>query len=88
MRYHTFRGRKYKIKKIRKGKDYLGICDPPDEIGKVIEIPVEGKNKTDLSTIIHEALHASFWDLDDQPVDEGADSIANFLWRLGWRKIK
>jgi hypothetical protein len=88
MKFHTFRGKRYRIKKVRRGRDYLGICDDPKDHYKVLEAPIDGKSCNDLDTIIHESLHACLFDIDDAVIDASATSIAKFLWRLSWRKLK
>lgn len=87
---HTFRGRTYRI--IPCDPDNpggaLGITDPPSEPDKMIVAPVDGDKLIDLQTLIHEALHASFWDLDERAVEEADEAIGRFLWRCGWRKTE
>ena len=52
---------------------------------KTLWIPVEGYTKENLDTILHEALHGCT-ELDENAVRETAESLADLLWRLGWRK--
>lgn len=62
-----------------------GIADkstrPPS-----IKVHAALRDETELETIIHEALHACLWDLDEEPIEETAESIASLLWKLGYRK--
>jgi len=69
-------------------KDVLGETSDPNEPRKFIKIPVSGGDKLHLETIIHESVHACFWCLDEDSVEKAASAIADFLWRLGWRKLK
>lgn len=84
---HTFRGHKYRLVEAYGSQDVLGTCDAPHIKGKAIVAPVNnGEKLSDLDTVIHEALHACFWDLSEDAVDTGATCIAKLLWRAGWRK--
>ena len=49
-------------------------------------LPVHGDTLGDLVVILHEALHAALWDLDEQAVDEISTDAGRLLWRLDWRK--
>ena len=62
-----------------------GECDSPDTKKKEIRIRESLKGEDRLDTIIHEALHACLWELDDDFVDTIASDIARVLWRLGYR---
>jgi len=44
------------------------------------------RSKTTLEVLIHEALHAANWDLDEAAVQETAEDIAKILWKLGYRR--
>ena len=39
-----------------------------------------------MEVLIHEAVHACHWDLDEEAVHETARDIAALLWRLGYRR--
>lgn len=84
---HTFRGKRYKIsfQNVVKGK-VLGLCDSPDGKGKTIRIKRDLDEQNELETIVHESLHACFWDIDEEAVHESAKDIASLLVRLGYRK--
>ena len=41
-----------------------------------------------MDTIIHEALHVCYWDLDEESVDSGAKSISTLLWECGYRRVE
>ena len=72
------------------GKSAAGIerggCEAPTIPDKAIDIPVGGTRREDLDTTIHEALHACFWEIDEEAITEAANDISTFVWRLGWRK--
>lgn len=60
-----------------------GECDAPDIPGKEIRIREGQQGRELVDTVIHEALHACFWDLDDEAVHEAGHDIARLLDRLG-----
>lgn len=82
---HVFRGRRFIISAERPRK-MRGYCEDPKSPEKMINIPVRGKSQDNLTTIIHEGLHACLWDTAEDSVEETSESIAKLLWRLGWRK--
>jgi hypothetical protein len=82
----TVRGRRYRLafENLRK-KNCLGYCDSPTEVGKEILIDKNLSGKLRLDTIIHELLHALYWDLSEESIEEAATDVAAVLWRLGYR---
>lgn len=66
----------------------FGTCDPPFKRNKKIKIDTSVEEDEMLDTIIHEALHACYWDLDEMAVSEAADSLAQLLWDCGYRRIE
>ncbi len=86
---HIFRGRRYRIKHVppSKIKDEYGWCDGPERKCKTIAIDNSLEELQQLDTYIHEAFHASNWDIDEAAVEQTATDIAKFLWRLGYRKV-
>lgn len=96
---HEFRGKRYAFKRMSpsrikrvfsgpRGKRTLGFCDPPDKKKKYIMCDSSLKGLEELDVHIHEALHACYWDLNEEAVDVGSTDIAEFLWRLGYRKVE
>ena len=59
----------------------LGLCDAPDRRSKKIKINKQLSGRIKLEIIIHEALHACAWDLDEEAVSETAKDISRLLWR-------
>jgi hypothetical protein len=53
----------------------------------IIEIDPRQKPKEWLSTLVHEALHVSFPDMDEAPIAAAEKKIAAILWRAGVRRI-
>ena len=62
----------------------LGLCDAPDRRSKKIKINKQLSGRIKLEIIIHEALHACAWDLDEEAVSETAKAISRLLWREGY----
>ena len=83
VRNHTFHKHKFSI--------YIGPLKGLTLMGQTREILIRTDNLSErmiLNTTIHEALHACDWDKTEKKVNNTATDIANFLWRLGYRKIK
>ena len=55
---------------------------------KCIKIASGIRNKNELTTIIHELLHATTWILSEDHVDQAAKDIGNVLYKLGYRKVE
>lgn len=67
------------------GEEHWGLCDNPEDKDKTIVVSKKPQGLDRLSVIIHEAMHACHWDLDEKSVKDTADSISTMLWRLGYR---
>jgi hypothetical protein len=39
-----------------------------------------------MEVFIHEALHAAYWDIDEDAINEAGRDIARMLHRLGYRR--
>jgi len=86
---HYFRGLKYRIHwRVPKSKGAGGTCDPPKARNPAIEFHPDLKGLNKLRVMIHEALHAEYWDLDEVAVDQGSCDIALLLWEAGARFIE
>ena len=85
LRSHRFRGRLWHLS-ARKPKGLAGVCEAPTLPNRSMYIPQQGGTLEHLETTLHEALHACFYDLDEESVEETARSMATLLWRLQWRK--
>lgn len=83
MKSVKIRGKRFKIVDVPAVK---GRCEHPNSKGKSIHIPVEGDTLGELTVIIHEFLHAAFWDIDEDAIDTVGHDIARALWELKWRK--
>jgi hypothetical protein len=87
-RHIVIRGRRYRLLYTRLPGDCFGVCDAPDAEGKRIRIRKGIRGKQELDTLIHEMLHAAFWDMDEEAINDTAHDIAAVLWRLGYRRNK
>ena len=86
-RSHIFRGTRYRLKFGHTWADETkGETDAPNQPKPEIRIRKHLRGLMLLDTLIHEGLHATLWDLDDDAVHATASDIARLLWRLGYRK--
>lgn len=53
----------------------------------LIEIDPRQKPKAWLGTLIHEALHHAFPDMDEAPIAAAEKKLLDILWRSGVRRI-
>lgn len=80
-------GRAWKLERLHQMKHW-GLCDPPHRPYKKIMISTRAKAKVELDTIIHECIHAGFFDLAEDTVNEVSICVSTVLWDLGYRKRK
>ena len=80
--FHKLRGKVWELIYIE--MEDLGLCDAPDRRSKKIKINKQLSGRIKLEIIIHEALHACAWDLDEEAVSETAKDISRLLWREGY----
>jgi hypothetical protein len=69
----------------RLSRDCDGNCDEPKTQPRKIRVRKSLIGKRKLEVILHEFLHASYWDLDEEAIDTTARDIAAILWKLGYR---
>ena len=82
---HTFCGRRYDID-ILDGQILHGICTKRNPPGRSeIIIAPKINSQEGIITVVHEALHASRWRMQEKTVDRIATDLGRFLWRLGYR---
>jgi len=65
----------------------VGQCWPSHK-DNIIEIDPRQPKKEYMDTIIHEALHILFPSKREKTILRAGTSIANLLWRLGYRRVK
>lgn len=76
------RGKKFKV--IWRGhRSYIGRCEWPGEKNKTICITKTCPSLDVLMTTIHETLHAAFFDLENDAVDEYERDLRRLLTRMG-----
>ena len=85
---HRIRGRRYHIRWDGKNKKVYGTADAPTKAHPTITIYKYLKGRSLLYALLHESLHACFWDMDEEAVTEAATDISHLLWRLGYRRQK
>lgn len=80
---HRIRGKMYDLVYVPNStlpKDD-GECDPPTTPGKQIRVAKRCKGLRLLIVLLHEALHAGLWDLDEAAVEELAEDAGRLIWR-------
>jgi len=87
---HDFISRRYKIKwkkpsRELAGGDAWGLCEDNNAPEKTIHISPNLGEYDFLATCLDEAIHACNFSLDNDHVGEMSDSLAHFLWRIGFR---
>ena len=81
---HTIAGRRFSIVLDAHLSDSHGICTDPGRPGATIKIAAGLSPAQFLEAVIHEALHASAYQLlSEDYVEETAHDIATLLLRLG-----
>lgn len=63
-----------------------GRCDSPHTTNKTIRIWGGLKGEEELEVLLHEMLHAAFWQIDEEYIESAAKDISKILYRLGYRK--
>lgn len=63
-----------------------GLCDSPTTINKKIRIWKGLKDREELEVLLHEMLHAAFWQIDEEFIDEASKDISIVLDKLGYKK--
>ena len=86
-------GRRWRLRSARNLKAYngepaIGLCDDPSQIGKQIKIEASLGDQELLEVLIHEMLHAQYWQLEEFAVDRAGREMATVLWRLGYRRTE
>ena len=71
--------------KSLKKADCWGFCEDPEKYAKKIVIDNSIVGEKRLEILLHEAIHAAFFDTDESAVLETARDIARILWKLGYR---
>lgn len=80
------RGKQWTIRRARLGPAEWGRCDDPSVAGREIKVASGLKGEKELEIILHETLHASFWDMDEPVIETVAADLSSILWKMGYRK--
>lgn len=67
-------------------RDTRGDCRRLGAGGYAIRVLDELDDGERLEVLLHELLHAAYWDLDEEAVQETAADIARILQRAGWNR--
>ena len=78
---------KVRNKLFAKSDDCVGRCWPKTN-RFLIEIDPRQCPKDYMDTLIHEALHELFPKKREKRILRAGTTIANLLWRLGYRRVK
>ncbi len=76
------RGKRYKLV-FEKLDGVYGLCEHPETQDKTIRIDSRLRGKKLVEIVLHEVIHASCWDLDEEAVTELARDATHILERLG-----
>ena len=86
---HTIAGRRFSILLDATLPDSHGICTDPHRPGARIEIAAGLSEADFLESVIHEALHASAYDLlSEHYVSTTANDIARLLLKMGFKRAE
>jgi len=85
----TLRKKRYRVilaGKLGSENDPIdGDCSDPKSPGRIIRYLVGLKGIRRLDVFIHEMLHACFWDVREEGIEQTATDVARVLWRIGYR---
>lgn len=62
-----------------------GDCSNPQESHRIIRYYLGLRGEERLDILIHEMLHACFWDVREEGVSEASTDIARTMWKIGFR---
>lgn len=84
----TLRKRRYRVVLASKlgptNSPFDGLCSDPNNSNRVIMYYCGLKGEKRLEVLIHEMLHACFWDVSEESIEQSACDISRALWRFGW----
>lgn len=82
--FKNHKGVKYRIKWHKMSAKYYGLCDDPKSDKPQIQIEDDLNRRMTINLIIHEVLHAFFWNVPEKKVNK----FANVASRLIEQRIK
>ena len=65
------------------GKYVWGTIDMD---ARTITFHSKAKGQNLMDVVIHEGLHACFWDIDEEAIDQSAQDITRLLVKLGFKQ--
>lgn len=68
--------------KDENGDKYKGHCDAPNVKNKTIKVLKSLNGREKLDVLIHEALHAGLWHIDEEYVEMLGTDLARFIDRV------
>lgn len=81
------RNKKYKFIRTRAlPRDCWGVCDDPSGAFRKIKVDRKLRGMKELEVILHEMLHACFWDIDEKVIKEVGADMSKALWVMGYKK--
>lgn len=77
----TIDGKRWKVRRgtISKTGTHWGRCYPPT---RTITIAWGLTPAEQLQTLVHEVLHACYWDYDEEAIQRGEEALGNLLEAL------
>lgn len=85
----SLRGKNYRLVRARFPLDDVwGKCDPPTQKNKAVRINSLADGRQELYALIHEMMHACFWDYDETAIEEASVDISGVLHDLGFRRVE
>lgn len=82
--FKNHEGIQYRIKWHKMPAKYHGLCDDPESHNPQIQIQDDLDRRMTMNIIIHEVLHAFFWNAPEKKVNK----FANVVTRLIQKRIK
>lgn len=84
-KFHIFDDKKYQIIWKKPDSSTLGLCDSPKNSADERKIWIAPSLSLEerLETMIHEAIHAELWCLDEDTVVRMGRDISSFLLKCG-----
>jgi hypothetical protein len=79
MTRHKIRGKIWNVRRVPNLGNARGSCDPPTKPNKEIKILSSLRGQELVEVLIHEGLHAAFWDIDESVIEQVADDLARLL---------
>lgn len=78
----TINGKRWQLVFTNALRDCRGKCDPPNAVGKRIQIRADLPREELIEVLLHECLHAADWSKDEAWVERIAWDIARTLEQL------